>query len=308
MTQVLHPSHPETTTILAVDDDPIILTALRQLLTPWNMRVLTLDDPNRFWAVLNATAPDLVLLDIEMQNFSGIELCRAVRTDAQWGSQPIVFLTAHREADTVQQVFEVGADDYISKPIVGPEVLTLIMNRVERNRMLQRLAQKDALTGLPNHSQSYQALTTTLHQAHQHQSPLSRLTELRDLNITYGHSVGHRVLQRWGQILRAMLRRGEVVGYWEQGEFVIGIAHATKAEAQDILAEVLKTLRQQIFATDQGDRCVHLMGGEIEVKTQLGKGTTFLFTLPLQIAAPSDVEPRTPRQKVLRVAPGQPSY
>jgi DNA-binding response OmpR family regulator len=115
--------------LLAVDDDPILLDALHPMLEPWGMRLTTLSQPSQFWEVLRETSPDLLILDVEMPGFSGIELCQAVRTDVQWQDLPIVFLTAHRDAETVQQIFTAGADDYVTKPILGAELLTRITNR-----------------------------------------------------------------------------------------------------------------------------------------------------------------------------------
>jgi len=57
-----------------------------------------------------------------------------------------LFLSAHTDADTLNRVFAAGADDYVSKPIVGPELVTRIFNRLERSRLLRNMAEIDALT------------------------------------------------------------------------------------------------------------------------------------------------------------------
>jgi DNA-binding response OmpR family regulator len=51
----------------------------------------------------------------------------------------VLFLSARTDAQTVQQVFTVGADDYVSKPIVGPELVARILNRLERSQILRKL-------------------------------------------------------------------------------------------------------------------------------------------------------------------------
>jgi PAS domain S-box-containing protein len=137
--QVLHQAERAKSGVMVVDDDPKMLAIVRSLLEPWGLRVTTLADPQQFWQVLEATTPDLLILDVEMPQMSGIELCQIVRNDARWSGLPIVFLTAHTDADTVNQVFSVGADDFVSKPIVGPELVTRIINRLERIRFLQNL-------------------------------------------------------------------------------------------------------------------------------------------------------------------------
>ncbi|WP_373525109.1 response regulator, partial [Nostoc sp.] len=142
VTQLLQRTDPVTeATVMVVDDDPQILAILRTLLEPWGLKVVTLDDPRQFWEKLAASSPDLLILDIKMPYLSGFELCQVVRNDSRWGGLPVLFLTAPTDADTINQVFAVGADDYVSKPIVGPELVTRIINRLERIKLLRRLAQ-----------------------------------------------------------------------------------------------------------------------------------------------------------------------
>lgn len=256
--QLLQRSRTQSVNLLAVDDDPILLDALRPMLEPWGMRLTALNDPTRFWTMLNATRPDLLILDVEMPAFNGIELCQAVRTDPQWQDLPIVFLTAHRDAETVQQIFAAGADDYVSKPILGAELLTRITNRLERNHLLQTLSSRDSKTGLPNQPQSNRELEHLLQRAAIDQAPATftvlTLVEIQQINVRYGHAVGNQVLKQWGDILRAAFRGGEVLGYWEHGEFVIGMTGLNKHQTQERLAPILTTLRQQIFASAEGDR------------------------------------------------------
>ncbi len=132
---ILHPSPPSQGTILAVDDDPAILATVATLLPPWGLQITTLNDPRRFWDLLETCNPDLLLLDIEMPTFSGIELCRAVRNDGRWGDRPILFLTAHTDDAWIYQAFAAGADDYIRKPILAPELITRILGRLDRRRL-----------------------------------------------------------------------------------------------------------------------------------------------------------------------------
>jgi PAS domain S-box-containing protein len=127
--------------LLVVDDDPKILAVLPALLNPWGLKVTTLEDPRRFWETLEATAPDLLILDVEMPYVNGIDLCQVVRNEPRWSDLPILFLTVHHDADIVDRVFSAGADDFVSKPIVGSELVTRIVNRLERIKLLHRINQ-----------------------------------------------------------------------------------------------------------------------------------------------------------------------
>jgi diguanylate cyclase (GGDEF)-like protein len=222
------------------------------------MRVTTLEEPLRFWEVLQATHPDLLILDIEMPEINGIELCQALRSDPDWQGLPVLFLTARRDAQTIQQVFEVGGDDYISKPVVGAELLARINNRLERSRLLHKLATQDRLTGLKNCTQSSREIEVLLQQAKELNQPFClavlKMTQLQQINLKYGHQIGDRVLAQWGKVIRAAFRGKEVAGYWGNGDFIIGIPNLDKTQSREHLAEVLTILRKQIFTSLEGER------------------------------------------------------
>lgn len=137
--QVLRQTQRINAKVMVVDDDPQLLSQLRSLLQPWGFNVTTVEDPDRFWDVLESVVPDLLILDIEMREFSGIELCQVVRTDPQWSHIPILFLSAHTDAATRHRVFAVGADDYITKPIQESELTARIFNRLERTQLLRKV-------------------------------------------------------------------------------------------------------------------------------------------------------------------------
>ncbi|MCP6759846.1 MAG: response regulator [Fischerella sp. CENA71] len=125
------PNTPPTPKVMIVDDDPVQLKTLALLLQPWGLEVTCVSNPEQFWQVLTSTEPDLLLLDLEMPTFNGIELCRVVRQDLKYADLPIIVVTAHTGIDSIQQVFAAGADEFISKPIVDPELVTRVLSRIE---------------------------------------------------------------------------------------------------------------------------------------------------------------------------------
>ncbi|HLO48226.1 MAG TPA: response regulator [Kamptonema sp.] len=129
--------HPKTSEakVLLVDDDIMILDRLSALLTPWGVEVTTLKEPQQFWEFLNSTQPNLVILDLEMPIVSGLELCQMVRQDPQWENLPILVVTAHTDTESLQQAFAAGVDDFITKPVLGPELVTRVMSRIDRTRL-----------------------------------------------------------------------------------------------------------------------------------------------------------------------------
>jgi DNA-binding response OmpR family regulator len=131
--QVVQSVEPSMPSLLIVDDDPAMLVYLQSLLLPWGFQVTLLSEPQQFWTVLEQIQPDLLVLDIEMPDISGLDLCQIVRNDAQWGELPILMLSVYRNAETLTQVFNSGADDYINKPVTGPELIARIANRLRRS-------------------------------------------------------------------------------------------------------------------------------------------------------------------------------
>jgi DNA-binding response OmpR family regulator len=137
--QVLTNARSTTARVMVLDDDPLMLDAVSQLLQPWGMQITTLQNPEQFWSVLTAMQPDLLVLDVEMPTFNGVDLCRVVRQDTQWGNLPILVVTAHTDIDSIHEVFAAGADDFISKPIAGPELVTRVISRINQSRLQQEL-------------------------------------------------------------------------------------------------------------------------------------------------------------------------
>ncbi|MFB2937117.1 response regulator [Aerosakkonemataceae cyanobacterium BLCC-F154] len=119
--------------IMIVDDDQIALAHLSNLLKTWGVEVTTLQNPQKFWQILTACTPDLLILDLEMPDFNGVELCQVVRNDPQWHHLPILFVSSHTGSEQIERAFAAGADDYINKSVVGTEIATRIIRRLKRN-------------------------------------------------------------------------------------------------------------------------------------------------------------------------------
>ncbi|MGG6270092.1 response regulator [Leptolyngbya sp. AN03gr2] len=131
---------PSTSRILLVDDDPQVLSGMRNLLEPWGVQLTTLQTTHQFWDTLTQCAPDLVILDVDMPHFTGLELCQVVRSAPQWSYLPIVLFTMHNNLETLEQAITVGANRLLDKSIAASEVVQCILNQLERSRIVQTLA------------------------------------------------------------------------------------------------------------------------------------------------------------------------
>jgi diguanylate cyclase (GGDEF)-like protein len=244
--QELKPLNPAAGKIMVVDDDRMILRLLRVILEPWGLQMTTLNNPQHFWEQLEAVKPDLLILDVNLPEIDGIELCHILRNDSQWAWLPILFLTARQDSESIQQIFAAGADDYASKPIIAPELITRILNRLERTRLLRRQVETDALTNLPNRSRASQDLNKFLQIARHSQQPFCfavlAIDDLFTINRQYGYRVGDRMLRQLALTLQQELRREDIVARWEGTEFVVGIYGMTRQDGVSWLQEILKML------------------------------------------------------------------
>lgn len=254
--QVLKNIHTAELKVLLVDDDTQLLTSLQILLKPWGFKLTTLDDPRQLWNLLDATVPDLLVLDVDMPHVNGIEICQVIRNDPKWNSLPVLFLSSHTGMETVQQAFAAGADDFVNKPIAGPELVTRIFNRLERLRLLRSIAETDLLTGVANRRRSTQDLERFLCLAERHHQPLCfamlDLDYFKRVNDEYGHTAGDKVLQRLGKLLLKNFRSEDIVARWGGEEFMVAMYGTTKQAGVQRLVQVLEMLRQEEFIQADG--------------------------------------------------------
>jgi DNA-binding response OmpR family regulator/HPt (histidine-containing phosphotransfer) domain-containing protein len=135
VSQVLAETQPHTATAIIVDDDPMILKTLSGLLLARGVQTTCLLNPSTFWPLLKAINPALLLLDLAMPGCNGLELCKTIRQDAQYRDLPILVITVHTDADSIQQAFAAGADEVLSKPIPEAMLLTRINQYLTRRRV-----------------------------------------------------------------------------------------------------------------------------------------------------------------------------
>lgn len=249
--QVRQRSQTPEAKVMVVDDDPAQLIELRSFLEPWGLKLMGLSNPEKFLEALDSYQPDLLILDVEIPKIDGISLCQVVRNDPRWSGIPILFLTAHREPEMVHRIFGAGADDYVNKPIVGPELVTRIINRLERIQLLRNMAESDPLTGVANRRKSTQELNRFLQLAKRHKQPicfaLLDLDYFKQINDKYGHAMGDAILHRLGRLLSLSFRSEDIVARWGGEEFVVVMYGMTKEDGMKRLSELQRKLQEQEF-------------------------------------------------------------
>ncbi|MEM9088567.1 MAG: response regulator [Cyanobacteria bacterium P01_F01_bin.53] len=249
--QILQKGLPPRAKLLVVDNDPQMLTVLSDLLQPWGLRIQRLKEPERFWETLEQFLPDLIILDTEMTPLSGLELCQVLRNSPEWSDLPVLFLSAHTDEETIQKAFWVGADDYVRKPVVAPELVARVLSWLERSRTRQFMADVDNLTGVANRRKSTQDLMRLLGLAQRQKQPLCLglldLDNFKQINDDYGHAVGDRVLRRLGEQLRTTFRGEDIVARWGGEEFVVGLYGIDSHEGRQRMDQFSQHWQQESF-------------------------------------------------------------
>jgi diguanylate cyclase (GGDEF)-like protein len=229
---------PEASVVLVVDDSPDVLAlAARVLGNEYHVR-LAPDGGTALTLAADDPKPDLILLDVEMEGASGFEVCRVLKQDPATAGIPLVFLSAKTEPTDQLEGFELGAVDYLTKPINARLLLVRVRTYValaNRRHELERLVQErtaqlayqanyDLLTGLPNRS----LLHDRLHQAvfaqraaHSIAVVFIDLDNFKFVNDSLGHGAGDKLLMAIAERLRSTLREGDTVARLGGDEFVL---------------------------------------------------------------------------------------
>ncbi|MEL7357617.1 MAG: response regulator [Cyanobacteria bacterium J06560_6] len=138
--------------IAIADDDPEMLSLFQSSLKPWGFQVTSFTSATELWHWLNNESGDRakidraktdrsdtespgvdgLVLDIEMPQLNGIELCQILRADVRFQSMPILFLTGHTESALRIQAYQAGADDVIHKAVAPAELATRLHNQLSR--------------------------------------------------------------------------------------------------------------------------------------------------------------------------------
>lgn len=204
-----------THTILAVDDSPENLDLIKNILEPYySVKVAVHGD--QALHVAATQLPDLILLDIMLDDMDGYEICRQLKSSDKTRNIPIIFLTAKRSEEDEVHGFRIGGSDYITKPFSPSIVLARVRTQIQlkaKSDLLLKLASLDGLTEIPNRRAFDAALERQWNQSKRTTMPLSLLMvdidAFKQYNDYYGHPVGDECLKRVAGALQNLTHRPE---------------------------------------------------------------------------------------------------
>ena len=252
-----------STRILVADDEVSTIRVLAAMLSDFGEVLFTTNGADTL-AMVRERQPDLVLLDAEMPVMDGFAVCSALKSDPVYADLPILFITAHDATEIETQALELGAVDFITKPlnpaIVRARVKTHLTLK-QRTDELHRMASLDSLTGIANRRAFDAALDMEWRRACRSKSPLSLLLldvdYFKRFNDHYGHQAGDDCLRMVASALKANLRRpGEMAARYGGEEFAVILPACDQAVALKLaekLRESIVALRLPHAASDVSD-------------------------------------------------------
>ncbi len=235
--------------VLIVDDSPDAIRLASARLSKENVEVISSNGGPEALKAVRAHEPDLVLLDVDMPEVSGFEVCRRLKEDPELLHIPVIFLTAVDAPAEKVRGLDLGAVDYVTKPFDAFELRARVRAALRTKHyqdLLTERAHIDPLTGLPNRGALDDRLEQAWARAMRRGGDLSVLMmdvdHFKKVNDDHGHAVGDEVLQQIAHTLRAQCRTNDLPARYGGEEFAVIVpeehASAARKLAERVRGEV----------------------------------------------------------------------
>ncbi len=241
--------------ILLLDANDEAAQSLNGPSSPSVLNLYHLRHPATLLDELDMFCPDLLMIHTRTPVLNGLEICRIVRTIPAWLDLPILFITDQPTASERLAAFEAGGDDYLTNPIAMGELAARLRGRIARTRVIRDRADRDMLTGLLNRRAFVEQLAGRLAEVSRHARPLAfcllDLDRFKQINDTYGHLAGDRVLATLGRLLALRFRLEDVSARWGGEEFAVILVNETSQTARIALQRVADEFAEIPFHSEE---------------------------------------------------------
>jgi len=243
----LIPELPNTNRVLVIDDSEPIHKLIEARLSPEGLNVSSELDGERGIERAISERPDLILLDIDLPDLDGFEVCRQLKDHPETKDIPVIFLTGTTSTESKVRGLDLGAVDYVTKPFDQVELRARVRAALRTKRLQDLLEHQsflDGLTGLWNRAYLDQRVESELNIARRYGRPVSLILldidHFKQINDTHGHLFGDIVLQGTAECLPIYARRSDIVTRYGGEEFAILLAD-TSLRPATYVAERLRT-------------------------------------------------------------------
>ena len=260
----MHYSRLKDAAIMMVDDEPIMLEIIQVLLEDAGYRnFIAVERSSQSIEMIKKTNPDVLLLDLDMPEINGYEILSSVRSSTDYQHLPVIILTASTEPEDKLKALELGATDFLSKPVDSSELVLRVRNTLYAKVYQDQLANYDSLTGLPNLKLFIERLGWGIELSKRERVPLMvleiGLDKFRQINETLGMYTGDEVLLTIAERLNTLIRSSDFIGHTGESvkagelarigghEFSIILSGANSIEAAYTVSKrILDAVRQPI--------------------------------------------------------------
>ena len=251
--------------ILLVDDDPGSIRLMATILSDTGNLTFAVNGEDAL-RLARESIPDLILLDAEMPGMSGFLVCEALKADRDLAHVPVIFVTSHREPSFEVSGFELGAADFIAKPLNAPLILARVKAQLRVKHLadqLRRIAATDGLTGVANRRRFDEALEQEWGSARRAGDALALLMidvdHFKAFNDLYGHPAGDACLRSLAQALScACLRPADLVARYGGEEFAVILPKTTQVGAEHVAHAILHAVDALAIAHEGSATAAHV--------------------------------------------------
>ncbi len=232
--------------VLAIDDSPEIHALLRARLKDEPITLHCAESGKAGLEMVNQIKPDVILLDVHMEEMDGYQVCRMIKANPATVNVPIIFLTGADKTEEKIRGLELGATDYVTKPFDPAELRARVRAALRTAYLMDLLSRKamiDGLTGLWNRTYLDSRLDAEVAHARRTGRSVSCIMldvdHFKSINDRYGHPFGDEVLRMIAVALGASCRSEDVVCRYGGEEFAVLLPNTNAAAASE-LAERLR--------------------------------------------------------------------
>ena len=254
--------------ILIVDDE-IIMQKIASKILSIKYKTICASSGEEAIKLFEVEKPDMVLSDLMMPEMDGYELHRILQEKSS-NSVPIMFMTADESDESESYGFEIGAADYIRKPLRADILLRRVSNildNLDKMQDLKQAADFDTMTGLLNKIAAQRELEKICATASGSLMMLD-LDSFKLVNDIYGHPTGDKILIKFAELLKSITRETDLLGRMGGDEF-IAFCHDTKSEA--VIATKSKYLNERLSFEAK-----KLIGENMEIPLGVSVGAIFV--------------------------------